>query len=245
MNKRFENKIALITGGNSGMGKATAKLLKEEGATVIITGRDEKTLTATAKELGVTAIRSDASNLKDIDALLAQIKQKFDGLDIIFANAGIAKFFPLSEATEEAYDSIMNANVKGVFFLVKKAVPLLRKGGSVILNASVAARKGDSTVYGASKAAVRALGRSFAKELLPLGVRVNVISPGPIDTPIYDRPGGFADGRGMLGQFAAGNPMKRAGTVEEIAHTVAFLASDEASYIVGVDLLVDGGLIEL
>lgn len=241
MKSRFENKVVLVTGGNSGIGKATARRLKEEGATVIITGRIEKTLTATAQELGVTAVQSDASNLKDIDKLLERIRSDFGHLDVIFANAGIAKFASLAEMTEEIWDSIMNANLKGVFFLVQKAAPLMRRGGAIVFNSSVGAHQSGSTVYGASKAGLRLLGRSLAAELLPLGIRVNTVSPGPIETPIYER--GIAPG--VLDQFVSNTPMGRAGTPEEVASAVAFLASDDASYIVGVDLLVDGGMIEL
>jgi len=248
MTKRFESKVALITGGNSGMGKATAKLFKEQGATVIITGRDRKTLDATATELGVTAIRSDAGKISDIEALMREVQEKFGHLDILFANAGVSEFFALEAVTEAHYDHIMNVNLKGVFFTVQKAAPLMRKGGAIILNSSVGAHKGgaNSSVYTAAKAAVSQLGRSFATEFLPKGVRVNVVSPGPIDTPIYDRMGSMPNAReSLLSQFVSVTPMGRVGAPEEIATVVAFLASDDSSYMVGADLVVAGGMTEL
>lgn len=243
MNNRFANKIALVTGGNSGMGKATARRLREEGATVIITGRDPVTLEDTARELGVTAIVSDAGKLENIERLARRIAEEFGHLDVLFANAGICRFAGLEEMTEELWDSVMDINLKGVYFLVQKVAPLLRAGGAVVLNASVGAHNSGSTAYGASKAGVRLLGRSLAAELLPRGVRVNTVSPGPIDTPIYQRDSSM--GEGLLQHFTQKTHIKREGTGEEVAAAVAFLASEEASYIVGVDLLVDGGLISL
>jgi NAD(P)-dependent dehydrogenase (short-subunit alcohol dehydrogenase family) len=248
MSQRFKGKVALITGGNSGMGKATAKLLRSEGAQVIVTGRDSKTLAETAKELGVTAIQSDSSDLKAIDSLVREIKQKgFEHIDVVFANAGIAKFYPLEEVTEETYDSVMNTNLKGVYFLVQKIAPLMNSGGTIILNSSIGALIGGATtsVYAAAKAAIRSLGRTLATELLPKGIRVNTISPGPIDTPIYGRTGGVPNGGDLLRAFTQMTPMKRSGTADEIAKAVAFLASEDSSYTVGIDLLVDGGAVEL
>lgn len=243
MKNRFTNKIVLITGGNSGMGKATARRFQEEGATVIISGRNEQTLAETARELGVTTIASDAGKVDDIERLIERIGVEFGHLDVLFANAGICRFASIEEMTEEIWDSVMDINLKGVYFLVARAAPLLTPGGSVILNASVGAHNSGSTAYGASKAGVRLLGRSLAAELLPRGVRVNTISPGPIDTPIYQRDSSMADG--LLQHFTSKTHIKREGTPEEVAGAVAFLASEDASYIVGVDLLIDGGLISL
>jgi NAD(P)-dependent dehydrogenase (short-subunit alcohol dehydrogenase family) len=248
MSQRFKGKVALITGGNSGMGKATAKLLRSEGAQVIVTGRDPKTLAETAGELGVTAIQSDTSDLKAIDSLVREIKQKgFEHIDVVFANAGIAKFYPLENVSEETYDSLMNTNLKGVYFLVQKIVPLMTRGGTIVFNSSIGSQTGGATisVYAATKAAIRSLGRTLATELLPKGIRVNTISPGPIDTPIYGRTGGVPNGGDLLRAFTQMTPMKRSGTADEIAKAVAFLASEDSSYTVGIDLLVDGGAVEL
>jgi NAD(P)-dependent dehydrogenase (short-subunit alcohol dehydrogenase family) len=244
---RFEGKVALVTGGNSGIGRAVAERLVGEGARVVVVGRNRETVDATAAALGAAAhgIVADTSKLADLDRVIAATRDFGGGrLDVVFANAGFATFGPLAAMTEEAWDGMFDVNVKGVYFTVQKAVPLMRAGGAIVLNASVAAGKGNpvGSIYGASKAAVRSFGRTIAAELVERGIRVNVVSPGPIETPIFDRmmtPEQVAE---LKVAWAARNPMKRFGTTDEVAAAVLFLASDDASYVTGVDLLVDGGV---
>ena len=244
---RFEGKVALVTGGNSGIGRAVAERLVGEGARVVVVGRKRETVDATAAALGAAAhgIVADTSKLADLDRVIAATRDFGGGrLDVVFANAGSATFGPLAAMTEEAWDGMFDVNVKGVYFTVQKAVPLMRAGGAIVLNASVAAGKGNpvGSIYGASKAAVRSFGRTIAAELVERGIRVNVVSPGPIETPIFDRmmtPEQVAE---LKVAWAARNPMKRFGTTDEVAAAVLFLASDDASYVTGVDLLVDGGV---
>jgi len=244
---RFEGKVALVTGGNSGIGRAVAERLVGEGARVVVVGRKRETVDATAAALGAAAhgIVADTSKLADLDRVIAATRDFGGGrLDVVFANAGFATFGPLAAMTEEAWDGMFDVNVKGVYFTVQKAVPLMRAGGAIVLNASVAAGKGNpvGSIYGASKAAVRSFGRTIAAELVERGIRVNVVSPGPIETPIFDRmmtPEQVAE---LKVAWAARNPMKRFGTTDEVAAAVLFLASDDASYVTGVDLLVDGGV---
>lgn len=247
MSKRFQGKAVVITGGNSGIGLATAKLFHEEGAQVAISGRDQKTLDEAVKAIGenTLAVKADVAKLADIDKFFAQVKAKFGKIDALFANAGIAKFAPAGESSEQMFDETFDINVKGLYFTVQKALPLLNDGAGIVLNSSVVNSKGSpgTSVYSASKAAVRSLARTFAAELVDRGIRVNVVSPGPIYTPILGKSGmpqaaqdAFAEG------IKARVPMKRFGTPEEIGHAVLFLASSEASYITGVDLNVDGGI---
>jgi len=244
---RFEGKVALVTGGNSGIGLAVAKALVDEGARVVIVGRNAETVARSAADLGAAAhgVVADTSRLADLDRVIAATRDFGGGrIDVVFANAGVGTFGPLAATTEPMWDTTFDTNVKGVYFTVQKAVPLMQKGGAIVLNASVAAGKGNplGSVYGASKAAVRSFGRTIAAELVERGIRVNVVSPGPIETPIFDRnmtPQQVAD---LKVAWAARNPMKRFGTTDEVTATVLFLASDAASYITGVDLLVDGGL---
>jgi NAD(P)-dependent dehydrogenase (short-subunit alcohol dehydrogenase family) len=247
--RRFEGKVALVTGGNSGMGLAVARRLVDEGAKVVISGRDAASLAAAAGELGAAAlgVRADVAGLDDVDRLVAATREFGGGrLDVLFPNAGSALFRPLAETTEAQWDALMSVNLKGVYFTVQKALPLLQAGSALVLNASVAAAKGNpvGSLYGASKAGVRSLGRTFAAELAPRGIRVNVVSPGPIETPLFGRDGLLASSGvpALKSQWAERNPMKRFGTPEEVAAAVLFLASDEASYITGVELLVDGGV---
>jgi len=247
MGKRFEGKTVVITGGNSGIGLATAKLFKEEGANVAISGRDQKTLDEAVRVIGkgTLAVKSDVSNLADIDRLYSQVSAKFGKIDALFANAGIAKFAPASDSSEQLFDETFDINVKGLYFTLQKAIPYLNDNAGIVLNASVAGSQGmpGTSVYSATKAAVRSLARTFAAELVGRGIRVNVISPGPITTPIIERTGlPQAAIDEFSKQIKEDVPMKRFGTPEEVGNATLFLASSEASYITGVDLNVDGGL---
>jgi len=245
--RRFEGKVALVTGGNSGIGLAVAKGLVDEGARVVIVGRNADTVARSAAELGAAArgIVADTSRLADIDRALAATREFGAGrLDVVFANAGVGTFGPLAATSEEMFDATFDVNVRGVYFTVQKSVPLMQQGGAIVLNASVAAGKGNpgSSVYAASKAAVRSFGRTLANELVERGIRVNVVSPGPIETPIFDRNMNAQQVAAVKAAMLARNPMKRFGTTDEVTAAVLFLASDAASYITGVDLLVDGGV---
>ena len=245
--KRFEGKSAVITGGNSGIGLATAKQFHDEGAKVAISGRDQKTLDAAVKTIGpeTLAVRADVAKLADLDQFFAQVAAKFGKIDALFANAGIAKFSPAATSSEQMFDETFDINVKGLFFTLQKAIPLLNDNAGIVLNSSVVTSKGNpaTSVYSASKAAVRSLARTFAAELVDRGIRVNVVSPGPIYTPILEKGGMPQAGVDDFVELVKTRvPMKRLGTPEEVAHAVLFLASSEASYITGVDLNVDGGL---
>jgi NAD(P)-dependent dehydrogenase (short-subunit alcohol dehydrogenase family) len=245
--RRFEGKVALVTGGNSGIGLAVARGLVDEGARIVIVGRNAETVARSAAELGASAhgVVADTSRLADLDRMIAATREFGGGrLDVVFANAGVGTFGPLDATTEAMWDTTFDINVKGVYFTVQKAVALMDQGGAIVLNASVAAGKGNvgSSVYAASKAAVRSFGRTIANELVERGIRVNVVSPGPIDTPIFDRSANTAQVAAIKGAMLARNPMKRFGTTDEVTAAVLFLASDAASFITGVDLLVDGGV---
>jgi NAD(P)-dependent dehydrogenase (short-subunit alcohol dehydrogenase family) len=247
---KLEGKIALVTGGSSGIGLATAQRFVQEGAFVYITGRRQAELDKAVKAIGkqVTAIRADASNLADLDKLFAQIKQETGRLDVVFANAGGGSFAPLGAITEEHYDQTFNLNVKGLLFTVQKALPLIPDGGSIILNASIVSIKGMPafSVYSATKAAVRSFARSWTTDLKDRKIRVNVISPGPIDTPILD---GLAETeeqrKGIRAQFTSIVPLGRMGQPDEIGKTAVFLASEDASFVAGVELFVDGGAAQI
>jgi len=247
MAKRFEGKTVAITGGNSGIGLATAKLFRAEGARVAIAGRDQKTLDEAAKAIGgdTLAVKADVSKLPDIEKFFAQVAAKFGKIDALFANAGIAKFAPAGDSSEQLFDESFDVNVKGLYFTLQKAISHLNDNAGIVLNSSVVNAKGsaNTSVYSATKAAVRSLARTFASELVDRGIRVNVVSPGPITTPIFGRTG---LPQAAVDEFAshvkAQVPMKRFGTPEEVGHAVLFLASPEASYITGVDLNVDGGM---
>ncbi len=250
MAEKLAGKIALITGGNSGIGLATAQRFVEEGAFVFITGRRKEELAAAEKEIGrnVTAVQGDASNLADLDRLFAQIKRERGRLDIVFANAGIGKSGAMGEVTEEDFDLTFNINVKGVLFTVQKALPLIPDGGSVILNASIVATKGlpQQTVYSATKAAVRSFARTWTMDLKDRHIRVNAVSPGPIDTPgMRGFVGTGAEAERIMNMIVSGVPMGRLGEPDEIARAVVFLASDDSSYITGIELFVDGGMAQV
>src|ERR1700676_3600157 len=247
---KLEGKIALVTGGNSGIGLATAKRFVNEGAYVFITGRRDAELKAAVKEIGrnVTGVQGDVSNIGDLDRLFAQIKQEKGRLDIVFANAGVAKFAPLGEITEEFYDSIFNINVKGVLFTVQKALPLLPDGASIILNASIVASKGwwMISVYSATKAAIRSFPRTWPTDLKDRHIRVNAVSPGSIDTPgLSELLGSSEAGQQRLKMISSSVPLGRLGTPDEIAKAVVFLASDDSSYVSGIELFVDGGFAQV
>jgi NAD(P)-dependent dehydrogenase (short-subunit alcohol dehydrogenase family) len=247
---KLEEKIALITGGNSGIGLATAKQFVNEGAYVFITGRRQSELDVAVKRIGksVTAVQGDVSNLGDLDRLFAQIKREKGRLDIVFANAGVATYAPFGTITEEHYDSIFNINVKGLLFTVQKALPLLPDGASVILNASIVASKGFSSnsVYSATKAAVRSFARTWTTDLKDRRIRVNAVSPGPIETPgLNNLLASSGAGEERLKMLSNNVPLGRLGTPDEIAKAVVFLASDDSSYVTGTELFVDGGFAQV
>jgi NAD(P)-dependent dehydrogenase (short-subunit alcohol dehydrogenase family) len=243
---KLEGKIALVTGGNGGIGLATAKRFASEGAYTFITGRREAELAAAAEEIGknVTALRGDVANLGDLDRLFAQIKRDKGRLDIVFANAGATTLTPMGQITEADYDAIFNVNVKGLLFTVQKALPLLPDGASVILNASIVASKGlpNWSVYSATKAAVRSFARTWTTDLKARRIRVNAVSPGFIDTPPWHASDAAEQ---AMKVFAGGVPLGRYGTADEIAKAVVFLASDDSSYVTGAELFVDGGVAQV
>lgn len=247
---KLEGKIALVTGGTSGIGLATARQFVIEGAYVFITGRRDAELAAALKEIGrdVTGVQGDVSDLGDLDRLFAQIKREKGKLDIVFANAGVAKFAPFGQITEEFYDSIFNINVKGLLFTVQKALPLLPDGASIILNASIVASKGlpTNSVYAATKAAVRSFARTWTTDLKERRIRVNAVSPGSIDTPgLNDLLASAEAGQQRLEMLSNAVPLGRLGRPDEIAKAVVFLASDDSSYVTGTELFVDGGFAQV
>jgi NAD(P)-dependent dehydrogenase (short-subunit alcohol dehydrogenase family) len=242
---RFIGKKVLITGGNSGIGLATAKRLKDEGATVIIVGRDANTLSEAERDFGLIAIQADVGSLSDIDRMYQETAAKVGKIDVLFANAGIYQAAPLGETTEAFFDAMVDINFKGLFFTVQRGLDYLNDGASIILNSSTVTSKGwpGIAVYSATKAAVRSLARTFAAELLVRGIRVNAVSPGATFTPIFGRLGLTkealdATAGGLLKMIPSG----RFATAEDIAAGVAYLASEEASYVVGAELAIDGGL---
>ena len=244
---KLTGKVAVVTGGNSGIGLATAKRFREEGAKVVISGRDQKTLDEAVKTIGgdVIAVRGDVSKLGDLDKLYKTVAEKFGKIDVLFANAGIAKFAPVTDSTEAQFDEQFDVNVKGVYFTIQKALPLLNDGASIIINSSVANETGTAgaSVYSATKAAVRSFARTLTTELIGRGIRINVVSPGPITTPIFGRTGLPQEAiEGFARDVVAKVPMKRFGRPEEVADTVLFLANPESSYITGIDINVDGGM---
>jgi NAD(P)-dependent dehydrogenase (short-subunit alcohol dehydrogenase family) len=248
---KLDGKVAVITGGNSGIGLATAKEFVAQGAQVVISGRDQKTLDEAAKELDgkLLAVRADVAKLADIDKLFGAVKTKFGRIDVLFVNAGVGKFVPIEAMSEEIYDSIVDINLKGAFFTVQKALPLLADGASIVLNTSIAAHIGrpiGTSVYSASKAALLSLARTLSAELVGRNIRVNAISPGPVTTPIFGRLGLPAEALAQLRQDVESQvPMKRFGRPEEIAKAALFLASSDSSFLLGSEIVADGGLSQL
>jgi NAD(P)-dependent dehydrogenase (short-subunit alcohol dehydrogenase family) len=251
--KKLEGKVAVITGGNSGIGLATAQRFVDEGAFVFITGRRQSELDAAVKQIGknnVTGVQGDVSNLADLDRLYAAVKEKKGRIDILFANAGVAELAPLGEITEAHFDKTFGINVKGLLFSVQKALPLFQDGGggSIILTASVGASKGVEglSVYNATKATVRSFARTWTVDLKHRKIRVNAISPGPIDTPMFST---VVQNEEQIEQFKRSIvsmvPMGRMGSPDEIAKAVSFLASDDSSYVTGIELFVDGGMAQI
>jgi NAD(P)-dependent dehydrogenase (short-subunit alcohol dehydrogenase family) len=247
---KLEGKVALVTGGNSGIGLATAQEFVSEGAYVFITGRRDRELTGAVKEIGrnVNGIRADVSDSGDLDQLFSRIKNEKGKLDIVFANAGAAKYAALGQITEELYDSIFDVNVKGVLFTVQKALPLIPEGGSIILNASIVGSKGlpANSVYSATKAAVRSFARTWTTDLKDRHIRVNVVSPGATDTPgLSELLGSSEVGQQRLKMMSSSIPLGRLAKPKEIARAVVFLASDDSSYVTGTELFVDGGFAQV
>src|ERR1700751_3474978 len=250
MSNKFSGKIAVVTGGSAGMGLATAKRFVQEGMDhVFITGRGKDVLDAAAAEIGknVTAVQGDVANLSDLDHLYEAVRKQNRKIDVIFANAGIAQLTPFVSVDEKFYDRHFDANVKGLFFTVQKGLSLMNDGGAIILTASIATIKAfpEISVYSATKAAVRSFARTWTNELRERRIRVNAISPGHIDTPIFD---GWQQGEGltkMKEELAKSVPLGRMGDPDEIAKAVSFLASGEASYISGIELFVDGGVAQI
>jgi NAD(P)-dependent dehydrogenase (short-subunit alcohol dehydrogenase family) len=249
---KLEKKVCVITGGNSGIGLATAREFKASGAKVVIFGRNRQTLDQAAASLGsdVLAIQGDLRNLDDLQMLFEQTHERFGKIDVLVANAGIAKFAPVASLPEELFDELCDIHFKGAFFTVQKALPFLRDGASVILVGSADADKQGrmgTSIYSAAKAAVRSLARSFSVELLGRGIRVNVLSPGMTDTPIITREGGppGTSPEQLAAMITKQIPLKRRGMPQEMAKAMVFLASDDSSYCLGVELVVDGGLTQL
>jgi NAD(P)-dependent dehydrogenase (short-subunit alcohol dehydrogenase family) len=247
---RLDGKVSLVTGGTRGIGLAAANALAKEGAHVYITGRRERELTTAVQQIGgnATGVRGDVSNARDLDRLFEQIKEEKGRLDILFANAGIARYATLGNITEELYDSIFNVNVKGVLFTVQNALPLMPDGGSIILNASVVGSKGlsSNSVYSATKASIRSFARTWTTDLKHRAIRVNAISPGTIDTPgLNNLLASGEAGEQRRKMVASAIPLGRFGRPDEVAKVVVFLASDESSYITGSEIFVDGGFAQV
>jgi NAD(P)-dependent dehydrogenase (short-subunit alcohol dehydrogenase family) len=247
---KLDGKIALITGGNSGIGLATAKLFVQEGAYVFITGRKQSKLDEAVKQIGsnVTAVQGDVAKLGDLDRLFERIKKDKGKLDIVFGNAGIAKYAPLGTIDEEHFDNIFGTNVRGLLFTVQKALPLLPDGASIILNASIVGSKGfpANSVYAATKAAVRSFARTWTTDLKARRIRVNAISPGPIDTEgLRELVGSSQVGQERLRSISSTVPLGRMGRADEIAKAAVFLASEDSSFVTGIELFVDGGFAQV
>jgi NAD(P)-dependent dehydrogenase (short-subunit alcohol dehydrogenase family) len=244
--ERFKGKVAVVTGGNSGIGLGVAKAYAREGAAVVITGRDERTLQTAAEEIGpgTMSIKSDASKISDIENAMAAIRERFGRIDVLFANAGAGRFIPIEQVTEAFFDEIFNVNVKGVLFTVQKALPLMTSGSAIVINASINGHKAmpNTTVYGASKAAVLSLTRNLSIELVARGIRVNSISPGPIESALLARELSAEELKQTKDWIVSQIPMKRFGQPEDIAAAVLYLSSPESAYVIGADLIIDGGM---
>jgi NAD(P)-dependent dehydrogenase (short-subunit alcohol dehydrogenase family) len=244
---RFDNKCVVILGGNAGIGLAAARMFRNEGAKLAITGRDPLTLAAAAKELDALAIRSDMGSTNDSIAAMSEIGEALGGIDILFVNAGVGGFAPVADVTEEFWDGIHSVNLRGAFFAIQHALPLIRDGGNIVITGSigsVAAVPGN-VAYAAAKAGLRAVARIVGAELLPRKIRVNMVSPGPTDTEIFKRDASADEIARMRTMLSKVVPLGRMGEAEEVARAILFLASEEASFINGVDLFVDGGCVEL
>ena len=247
---KLDGKVAVVTGGNSGIGLATAKEFSYQGAKVAISGRDQETLNSAKKEIGngVLVVKADTSNLNDIDALFGAVQKEFGKIDVLFVNAGVGKFLPIESVDEKFFDHIMDINFKGAYFTIQKALPLLNENASIILNTSINAHIGmpNSSVYAASKAALITLARTLSAELVGRGIRVNAVSPGPVTTPIFNKAGLAPQELKKLAQSIQDQvPMKRFGLPEEIAKTVLFLASSDSSFLLGTEIVADGGMSRL
>jgi NAD(P)-dependent dehydrogenase (short-subunit alcohol dehydrogenase family) len=244
--QRFNERVAVVTGGNSGIGLGVAKAYAREGASVVITGRDQKTLQAAAEEIGpgTLAIKSDATKISDIENAMDRIREQFGRIDALFVNAGVAKLIPIGEVTEAIFDETFNVNVKGVFFTVQKALPLMGSGSAIVLNASINGHKAmaNTAVYGASKAAVISLVKNLSIELVERGIRVNSISPGPIESALLARELSAEELQQTKEWIVSQVPMKRFGQPEEIAAAVLYLTSPESGFVIGADLIIDGGM---
>jgi NAD(P)-dependent dehydrogenase (short-subunit alcohol dehydrogenase family) len=244
MAKKLEGKIAVITGATSGLALATAKLFVEEGAYVFITGRRQEQLDKAVKEIGknVTGVQGDSANIADLDRLFATVKKEKGRIDVLWASAGVGWLLPIAEITEKHIDDTFNVNVKGTIFTVQKALPLMKEGGAIIMTGSIAGVKGlpAFSVYSASKAAIRSLARGWTLELKDRKIRVNVLSPGTIDTPALE-----SLDKNAIAQIVAGTPMGRMGRPEEIAKAALFLASDDSSFATGIELFIDGGAAQI
>src|SRR4051812_19523226 len=251
MPQRLAGKVAVVTGGSSGIGLATAKRFVDEGAYVFITGRRQSELDTALSEIGqnVTGIQGDVSSMSDLDRLYAKVKEQKGSLDIVFANAGTGAFAPLGQISEEHFDKQFAVNVKGLLFTIQKALPLLRPGGSIVLNASIVSSTGNPafSIYSATKAAVRSFARTWSVDLKERKIRVNAISPGIVPTPGYNTSLGMTEQQvDEYVQSSIGSiPLGRPGTTDEIAKAVSFLASDDSSYVNGIELFVDGGFAQI
>jgi NAD(P)-dependent dehydrogenase (short-subunit alcohol dehydrogenase family) len=249
MAERFTDKVVLIVGGNSGIGLASARAFAAEGAKLIITGRDPTTLASAAAAIGAEQHRTDIADPAALAPVVETIRERHGRIDVLFVNAGVGGFRPVRDVTPEFWDEIQDINLKGCFFAVQKALPLMGKGGAIVVTGSIGSVMGipGNAIYAASKAGLRAAVRVIATELVPEGIRVNMVSPGPTETPIINRDPGMdaAAIEGLRKVMLANIPMHRMGEAEEIAQAVLFLASDQASFITGVDLFVDGGSVEL
>lgn len=241
----LNGKVAVVTGGNSGIGYATAKEFKDKGAKVIITGRSSERVQKAADELGVKGIVADVSHLDHIDSLVEQVKGEYGSVDILFVNAGIFVPAPLGQITEEVYDNIMDINFKGAVFTIEKFLPIINEGASIINLSSINAYTGmpNTAIYAASKAAMNSFTRTASTELAPRKIRVNAVNPGPVSTPIFAKTGMTQEQmEGLAANFSNRVPLKRFGQSEEIAKLVAFLASDDAAFITGAEYTIDGGV---